>query len=59
MYRITSDCDDPFKQKVGELLELGRDYLEVQAGFLTEISDGTQLIVEANFALYETDAGRR
>jgi signal transduction histidine kinase len=48
MYRITSDCGDPFEQKVGELLELGRDYLGVQAGFLTEISDGTQLIVEAS-----------
>lgn len=48
MYRITSDYGDPFEQKVGELLELGRDYLGVQAGFLTEISDGTQLIVEAS-----------
>lgn len=48
MYRITSDYDNPFEQKVRELLELGREYLGVQAGFLTEISDGTQLIVEAS-----------
>ncbi len=48
MYRVTSDYDRPFKQKVQELLDLGREYLGVQAGFLTEISDGTQLIVEAS-----------
>lgn len=48
MYRITSDYDTPFEHKVRELLELGRDYLGVQVGFLTEISDGTQLIVEAS-----------
>lgn len=47
MYRITSDHDSSFNKKVRELLELGREYLGVQSGFLTEVSDGTQLIVEA------------
>jgi signal transduction histidine kinase len=48
MYRITSDYDSGFEQKVRELLALGRVYLGVQSGFLSEISDGTQLIVEAS-----------
>lgn len=48
MYRVTSEYDNPFEQKVQELLDLGREYLGVQAGFLTEISDGTQLITEAS-----------
>ncbi|SEH54695.1 GAF domain-containing protein, partial [Halopenitus malekzadehii] len=48
MYRVTSDYDRPFEAKLRDLLDLGREYLGVQAGFLTEISDGTQLIVEAS-----------
>lgn len=48
MYRVTSEYDKSFENKVQELLELGRQYLGVQAGFLTEISDGTQLITEAS-----------
>ena len=48
MYQITSDSDTPFEQKVRDLLGLGREYLGVKAGFLTEISDGTQVIVEAS-----------
>lgn len=48
MYRVTSDYDNSFEHKVQELLDLGREYLEVQAGFLTEISDGTQLITVAS-----------
>lgn len=47
MYRVTSDYDNSFKQKVQELLDLGREYLGVQVGFLTEISDGTQRITVA------------
>ncbi|MFB6196486.1 MAG: GAF domain-containing sensor histidine kinase [Haloplanus sp.] len=47
MYRITSDHERSFEEKLGELLELGRSHLDVQSGFLTEISDGEQLIVEA------------
>lgn len=48
MYRITSDYERPFDQQVQDLLSLGRTYLAVEVGFLTEISDGTQLIVEAS-----------
>lgn len=48
MYRITADYDKAFEQKVSDLLELGRSYLEIQAGFLTEISEGTQVIVQAS-----------
>ncbi|MFB6309639.1 MAG: GAF domain-containing sensor histidine kinase [Salinirussus sp.] len=47
LYRITADHERPFEEKVRELLDLGRSYLGVQVGFLTEIEDGTQLIVEA------------
>lgn len=48
MYRVTSDYDNPFEQKIQELLGFGRKYLGVQAGFLTKISDGTQVIVKAS-----------
>jgi signal transduction histidine kinase len=48
MYRITADHERPFEERLGELLTLGRTYLGVEAGFLTEISDGTQVIVEAS-----------
>jgi len=48
MYRITSEYDNPFDHKVQELLKLGREYLGVQVGFFTEISDGTQVILEAS-----------
>lgn len=48
MYRITTDHERPFEEKVRELLQVGRTYLDVEIGFLTEISDGTQRIVEAS-----------
>jgi signal transduction histidine kinase len=48
MYRVISEYHKSFENKIQELLELGREYLGVQAGFLTEISDGTQLITEAS-----------
>jgi signal transduction histidine kinase len=48
MYRITSDHDRSLRNKIGDLLSFGRTYLDVQAGFLTEVSDGAQLIVEAS-----------
>jgi signal transduction histidine kinase len=48
MYRITSEYNRSFENKIQELLELGQKYLGVQAGFLAEISDGTQLITEAS-----------
>ncbi len=48
MYRITADHERPFEEKLQDLLVLGRTYLDVQAGFLTEISEDTQLIVQAS-----------
>ncbi|QZY00433.1 GAF domain-containing sensor histidine kinase [Halobaculum rubrum] len=48
MYRITADYERSFETKVSDLLELGRAYLGVQAGFLTEIDDDEQLIVNAS-----------
>jgi signal transduction histidine kinase len=48
MYRITADHERSYETKVRDLLETGRAYLGVEAGFLTEISDGRQLIVEAS-----------
>jgi len=48
MYRITANQERPYEEKLSDLLELGRSYLNVEAGFLTEIADGTQLIVQAS-----------
>lgn len=48
MYRITTDYGRSYEQKRRELLEVGRTYLNVKVGFLTEISDGTQRIVETS-----------
>ena len=47
MYRLTADHERGFDEKVRDLLDLGRSHLGVEAGFLTEIGDGTQLIVQA------------
>jgi len=47
MYRITADRDADFETKLRDLLDLGCDILDVPHGFLTEIEDGTQRVVEA------------
>ncbi|TKX78181.1 sensor histidine kinase [Halorubrum sp. SD626R] len=47
MYRITADQERSFEGKVPDLLDLGREYLGVEVGFLTEIDGDTQLIIEA------------
>lgn len=36
--------DAPFEERVGEMLALGRDYLDLDAGFQTRMADGTQTI---------------
>ena len=41
---VSSDPDRSFDQQVEELLQLGREYLNVPNGFLTRIEDGTQRI---------------
>lgn len=48
MYRISSDHEHPFENKLNDLLSLGCEYLNVQVGFLTEISDDTQRIVQTS-----------
>ncbi len=47
MYRITADRDADFEAKLGDLLALGCDLLDVPHGFLTEISENTQLVVQS------------
>jgi len=47
LYRVTSLEDVPFEQKLGELLELGRERLGLPYGFLTRIDGDTQLVVES------------
>lgn len=48
MYRITSEQERSFADKLPDLLGLGCAYLGVEAGFLTEIDDDTQQIVAAS-----------
>jgi signal transduction histidine kinase len=48
MYRITADPELQYEQKLPELLALGREYLGVEAGFVTKIEDGTQRIIGAD-----------
>lgn len=48
MYRVTADHNRPFEEKLQDLLDLGRAYLTVETGFLTEISEDTQVIMEAS-----------
>jgi len=48
MYRITADPERPFGEKLQSALALGRVYLGVEAGFLTEIDEETQVIVAAD-----------
>jgi PAS domain S-box-containing protein len=45
LYRITSQLDLGFEEKLTRILELGSDRLDLPYGFLTDIDDGTQRIV--------------
>ena len=47
IYRITTSHQRPFDEKLHQLLQLGCTYLEVEAGFLTKISDDIQYVVDA------------
>lgn len=47
LYRITSDSDLAFEEKLDRILELGRDRLDLPLAFLTRIEDDTQQIVAA------------
>ncbi|MCG1002762.1 PAS domain S-box protein [Halobacterium noricense] len=47
MYRITAARDADFETKLDDLLALGCDILDVPYGFLTEIDDDTQNVVQA------------
>ncbi len=48
MYRVTADHERSFEEKIQELLVVGRAYFGTEAGFLSELSEDTQLIVEAS-----------
>jgi PAS domain S-box-containing protein len=48
LYRITADRDADFATKIQQLLVLGCGFLEVPFGFLTEIDEETQTIVDAH-----------
>jgi signal transduction histidine kinase len=48
MHRITADHERSFEDKLRALLDLGCSYLGVDIGFLTEISEGEQVIVAAS-----------
>jgi hypothetical protein len=45
MYRITSDYGRPFEEKIQDLLQLGREHLDVETAFFTELTSDTQVIV--------------
>lgn len=58
MYRITADQEQSFEEKLPDLLDLGRAYLDVEAGFLTSIDGETQVIVDARGDHELLQAGR-
>ena len=58
MYRITADQERPFEEKLPDLLDLGRAYLDVETGFLTEIDGERQIIVDARGDHELLQAGR-
>jgi len=48
MYRITANHEADFEQKIQQLIDLGREYLNLPYGFLTRVADGAQQIVQAS-----------
>jgi PAS domain-containing protein len=47
LYAISSDRERAFEAKLTALLETGREYLDLDAGFLTRIDDDTQYVEAA------------
>ena len=47
MYRITSDQEAALPLKIRELIDLGREHLDLPYGFLTRVKQGTQRIIES------------
>lgn len=47
MDRIISDREASFEEQLRQLLDLGREYLDLPYGYVTEIGDETQTIVES------------
>lgn len=47
LYEVAGDSELSFEKKLREILEIGRDRLGVELGFLTNIVDDTQHIAEA------------
>jgi signal transduction histidine kinase len=57
MYRITSDYGRPFEEKIQDLLQLGREHLDVETAFFTELTSDTQVIVAAKSENNDIQAG--
>ncbi|MFB6297869.1 MAG: ATP-binding protein [Salinirussus sp.] len=51
LYAISSDRDRPFEEKLADVLELGREYLDLPNGFLTRI-DGDRQTIDAAVAAH-------
>jgi PAS domain S-box-containing protein len=47
LYEIASDPERPFAAKQRDLLEVGCDYLDLPTGFVTELTESTQTVVES------------
>jgi len=47
LYQLASDQNRSFGQKRERMLEIGTEYLGIPYGFVTEIEDGTQRIIES------------
>ena len=47
LYEVAGDPELSFDQKLRELLRVGRERLDAELGFLTQIEDGVQTIAEA------------
>ena len=50
LYEVASDQNRSFERKRERMLEIGTEYLGIPYGFVTEIEDGTQRIVESTGA---------
>ncbi|MEZ3114707.1 PAS domain-containing protein [Halobaculum sp. MBLA0147] len=47
LYEVAGDAELDFEEKLREILAVGRERLDLELGFLTQIGDDTQTIVEA------------
>ena len=57
LYAVSSDRNRSFEEKIEEILRLGREYLDVDNGFLTRIDTDTQHIVLSDATHTELQSG--